>query len=102
MTHVKVVNKKSGLTQIITRANYRNIQESMPRLLKDLELINECDEFGKSEAEVRDEEKRASENRNPVMQEVKETLKQEVENGKKQAKKPKSGQSDDGGSKESA
>lgn len=79
MTHVKVVNKKSGVPQIITKQTYNNIKAEMPRLAKDLEFMHECNEVGErseevAEAPIADQEK---------IKEITDKLKADVEKSKK-------------------
>ncbi len=53
MSHVKVINKKSGVPQLLTLKTYNNIQSKMPKLAANLEFLYECDEDGKKLEEVK-------------------------------------------------
>lgn len=48
MNYVKVINRKSGMPQILTKSNWENINLRNPKLAKDLEFMHDCNEDGKA------------------------------------------------------
>lgn len=86
MTHVKLVNKKSGMPQIVTKQTYANIKAEMPKLAKQLEYMHDCDENGNKEQDII-----ASTAPSFADQEKIEAIKKELEDEQKVTKAKKSG-----------
>jgi len=61
-THVKCINIKSGVPQIILKKTWDMINTENPKLAMDLEYMHQCDEFGNKPEELKPKKPKADAN----------------------------------------